>query len=67
MKKEQLFTIGEIHRQGLLKNFEGEELKHKASVANVVNRLDYKVVMTKWGEGKALTQEQIDTYNNRRK
>ena len=63
----KLHTIGEIHKLGLLKNYEGEPLKHKASVANVVKQLDYKVVMTKWGEGKGLTQEQIDAYNNRRK
>ena len=60
-------TIGDIFRGEMLRNFEGEPLKHKASVANVVNRLDYKVIMTKWGEAKALTQEQIDAYNNRRK
>jgi len=61
------YTIGQIHKLGLLKNFEGEPLKHKASVANVVNRLDYKTIMTKWGEGKALSDKQIDDYNNRRK
>jgi len=60
------FTIGQIHKLGLLKNFEGEPLKHKASVSNVVNRLDYKVVDTKWGTGKALSQKQIDMYNARR-
>jgi len=62
----QLYTIGEIYRQGLLKNHKGEPYKHKATIAKIVSQLKYKIKKTPWGVAKCLTKEQIEKYNSNR-
>jgi len=62
-----LYTIGEIHRMGLLKDYGGKPYKHKATVSNVVNRLNYEVKDTKWGKSKCLAIDEIKRYNERKR
>lgn len=64
-KGEQLFTIGEIHKLGLLKTREGEPYKSKIPIATLVNKADYHEVPNKHGLGKGLTLLQIEEINAR--
>ena len=57
------YTIGEIYKQGLLKNWKGESYKDKASVSKVVNRMKFKIKKTPFGEAKTITEKQIEDYN----
>lgn len=61
----RFFTIGEIFRLKLLKNYKGEPYKDKAAVSRVVNKLQYKVKKTAWGQAKCISEEQIKIYNER--
>ena len=36
------YTIGEVYKEGLLKNWKGEPYKDKASVSKVVNKIKFK-------------------------
>jgi len=65
MSKEQLFTIGDIFRQGLLKTAEGEPYLTKRSVLSLVNKCEYHNKLTKYGMAKCLTMKQIEELNNR--
>jgi len=59
------YSIGEIFRLGLLKNFDGVPYKHKATVSKIVARLPYKEEKTRWGVSKTLSEKHIEEYNNR--
>ena len=59
------YTMGEIHKLGLLVNHKGEAYKHKATISKVVNRAEYKEIKTPFGLGKALSEKQIRDLNNR--
>jgi len=59
------YTIGQIYRLGLLKNFEGRPYKHKATVSQVVNKLKFKIIKTQWGLAKVITEKQIREYNKK--
>lgn len=63
--KQTYFTIGEIFRLGLLKTFDGQPYKHKASISNIVAKLSTKSLQTKWGLAKTLSEEQIEEFNNK--
>ena len=56
-------TIGEIFRQGLLKNYAGEPYKDKASVSRAVSRLKYKTQKTPWGIAKVVPLSEIQKHN----
>lgn len=57
------YTIGEIFRLKLLKNHLGEPYKHKATLSKIVNKIGAKTIKTAFGEGKVLTEKQINDYN----
>lgn len=57
------YTLGEIFRKGLLKNWKGEPYKDKASLSKVVNKLRYTTKRTPWGIAKCLSEKQIKEYN----
>lgn len=59
----KLYTIGEIFRQGLLKNFSGKPYADKASVSKIVHRLSPETKETPWGTAKCLTLKQINFFN----
>lgn len=59
------YTIGEIFRLGLLKNFDGEPYKHKASLSKIVNALNPGTKKTPWGEAKTLSDKVIKEYNQK--
>lgn len=59
----KIYTIGEIYRLGLLKNFDGEPYKHKATVSKIVKSLPYREVKTRWGISKMLSEKYIKEYN----
>ncbi len=61
----EYFSIGEIFRLGLLKNFDGEPYKHKSTVSKIVNKMTTKTVKTRWGIAKTLSEKQIQEYNDR--
>ena len=57
------YTIGEIFRLGLLKNFDGKPYKHKATISKIVNQMTTKSKQTRWGIAKTLSEKQIKEYN----
>lgn len=57
------FTIGEIVRQGLLKNHKGEPYKSKITVSRLVKKA--KRVSTPFGKGYAVSEEEIARLNRR--
>jgi hypothetical protein len=59
----KLFTMGEIHRLGLLKNHKGEPYTSKASLVRIIAKLGATEKRTPWGTAKCLTQKQIDSFN----
>ena len=59
------YTIGEVYKEGLLKNWKGEPYKDKASVSKVVNKIKFKTKKTPFGEAKTITQQQIEEHNNK--
>ena len=65
MKKQTLFTIGEIYRLGLLKTAEGEPYKTIISVSVLINKQKYHNKLTKYGMAKCLDNYQIEKLNNR--
>jgi len=61
--EEKFYTVGDIFRNGLLKDFKGEPYKNKVSIARIVNTQTYKTIRTPWGLAKCLTKKQIDKIN----
>jgi hypothetical protein len=59
------YTIGQIFKLGLLKNWEGKPYKDKASVSKVVNSMRYKTVITPFGKSKVINDKQILEHNNK--
>jgi len=57
------FTIGEVFRLGLLKDFSGKPYKHKATISNIVKRLKWKERKTPWGVAKTISEKQIEEWN----
>lgn len=57
------FTIGEIHRLGLLKNHKGQPYKNKITISRLL--AGAKRVKTPFGSGYAVTQAEIDRINKR--
>lgn len=57
------YTVGEIARQGLLKNHKGEPYKHKATVLKIVQKLPHRKIQTPWGPGYSVAKEEIDLFN----
>lgn len=60
------YTIGEIFRQGLLKNSFGEPYKHKGAVSKALSGVEFKAVRTAWGVGKTYSEKQIEGLNKER-
>lgn len=63
MKNQDLFTVGEITRQGLLLKYTGEPIKHVSQVSRIVKSLKGIELSTPHGMSKCLTREQIAKYN----
>jgi len=61
----KLYTIGEIFRQGLLKNHKGEPYAHKASVSKALSKCEYEISHTPFGESKCFTEEKINELNKK--
>ena len=59
------YTIGQIYKLGLLKNYQGEPYKDKATVSRVVRGLNWSERTTPWGKGKVISEKEIATWNNR--
>ena len=59
------YTIGEIFRLGLLKNFDGEPYKHKATISRYVNGMKYRIRKTRWGDAKEVSEKEIKKFNDR--
>lgn len=57
------YTIGEIYREGLLKNHDGAPYKHKATISRIVNGMVYKEIDTPWGKAKVVSEKEIDQHN----
>lgn len=65
--KTHLYSVGEIFRGKLLKNIHGVPYGNKSQVSKAVNRLQFKVIDTPWGPGKAVTMAQINKHNAKSK
>ena len=57
------YTIGEIHRRGLLLNSQGEPYKDKASVSNRLKNQPYTSRLTPHGTAKYYTDKVIQNLN----
>lgn len=60
---EKRYTIGQIHRLGLLKNHEGKPYKHKATISRIVSHMPSKIVQTPWGPSKTVSEKDIKAHN----
>ena len=63
MKK--LYTIGEIFRLGLLKDWDGKPYKNKVTVARKVKSAKFKIVQTRYGPSKQISLKDIKKLNNK--
>lgn len=63
--REHYVTIGEIFRQGLLKNADGKPYANKGTISVIVNRSEYLKMRTPYGIAKVLSKKQIDELNKR--
>ncbi len=59
------YTIGQIHKLGLLKNYRGESYKDKATVSRAVGKMKWTYKKTPWGVSKIVGKDQIDKWNAR--
>lgn len=59
----QYYGINEIYKKKLLKSRNGTPYKTKISIRQVVNTLPYTIKLSKFGDMKCLTLEQINEYN----
>ena len=64
-KENKLWSIGQIHRQGLLKDTEGKPYKQKRTISNIVNKLKYATIETPYGTAKCLSMNQIEGHNKK--
>lgn len=61
----QYYGINEIYKKKLLKSRNGTPYKTKISIRQVVNTLPYTIKLSKFGDMKCLTLEQINEYNKK--
>jgi len=61
----QYYGINEIYKKKLLKSRNGTHYKTKISIRQVVNTLPYTIKLSKFGDMKCLTLEQINEYNQK--
>ena len=57
------YTIGQIYKLGLLKNYQGEPYKNKATVSRIVGKMKWKSGKTPWGDAKVVSEDQILKHN----
>lgn len=65
MKNERLYTLGEIHRLGLLKSHTGEPYKHKATISRIMSRMKMPKGRTLHGMGYRIPMTAIRAHNKR--
>ena len=63
MKK---YTIGEVFRLGLLKNWKGEPYKDKASISRIVSKMKFETKKTAWGMARVVSEKEIHKMNKAR-
>lgn len=63
--KERWYTIGEIFRLGLLKNFDGEPYKHKATISRYVSTMKWRERVTRFGQAKEVSEKEIARFNKK--
>lgn len=63
--KERLYTIGEIFRGKLLRNFKGTAYTDKSTILRIVQKMKFSRVRTQFGMGYAVPKKEIDRHNNR--
>lgn len=61
----QYYGINEIYKKKLLQSRNGTPYKTKISIRQVVNKLPYTIKLSKFGDMKCLTMEQIISYNSK--
>lgn len=59
------YTIGQIYKLGLLKNYRGEPYKDKATISRAVAKMKWTSKKTPWGLSKIVGKDQIDAWNAR--
>ena len=59
------YTLGEIHRLGLLRNFEGKPYRHRSTITDLMRHYPHELVKVKNGTAKMYTQQVIDAVNSR--
>lgn len=59
------YTIGEVFRLGLLKNFDGTPYKHKATISRIVSKMKLTEKKTAFGIAKTISEDQIKELNGR--
>lgn len=62
--QEKHYTVGEIFRNKLLLNKDGEPYKNKSAVALIVRGMKCKVINTAHGKGKSVPLSEIEKHNN---
>lgn len=61
---EPFYTLGQMARFGLIKSKNnGGAIKDKSYLTKILRGQDFKLLPTKHGMAKCLTQTQIDAYN----
>lgn len=63
VKKERLYTIGEIFRQKLLLNHDGVPYTDKSTISRIVRGMQATRVPTAWGQGYAVPLSAIHRHN----
>ena len=61
--QQDLYTVGQIAREGLLLGARGGAIRNKVGVSRIVRQLKYKKIKTPHGPSKCLTREQIEAWN----
>jgi hypothetical protein len=59
------YTIGEIYRQGLLKNHKGKPYKDQGTISKVLAGQPHTTKKTPFGPAKLFTKSTIDKLNAR--
>ena len=62
---EQLYSIGQVFRLGLLKNHKGKPYTSKASVSKVISKLKTTKKMTPFGMGTFIHSAEIAKHNKK--
>jgi hypothetical protein len=64
-KETKKFSLGEIHRKGLLISSGGEPYRDRATITSVLRGKPFTVENTRYGEAKMYDQSVIDELNKR--